>query len=226
MLRGKVRAHDPFELIRWLAMSQPDPRKALAELVQNSLDAGAKRIRITRIREKGRPCLRILDIRAYRPHYFHAYPSSAAIVARYLVESGDVFPPIRAALIGSENIYPGQREHLQQVFGARVFTWYGHSEKCILAPECPCGAAYRSLPEYGVTELVDEAGESIEDAVWQLLEQMQIAELEIVTLYYGHDIFMTTAETLGEAIRSRYPHLEVEVVEGGQPHYSYIISAE
>lgn len=34
-LRGKVRAHDPFELIRWLAMSQPDPRKALAELVQN-----------------------------------------------------------------------------------------------------------------------------------------------------------------------------------------------
>jgi hypothetical protein len=34
-----VRVHDPFELIRWLAYSQPDPRKALAELVQNSLDA-------------------------------------------------------------------------------------------------------------------------------------------------------------------------------------------
>ena len=29
VLRGKVRAHDPFELIRWLAYSQPDPRKAL-----------------------------------------------------------------------------------------------------------------------------------------------------------------------------------------------------
>jgi hypothetical protein len=56
-----VRAHDPFELIRWLALSQPDPRKALAELVQNSLDANARTIRVTRIREKKLPCLRILD---------------------------------------------------------------------------------------------------------------------------------------------------------------------
>ena len=60
-VRGKVRAHDPFELIRWLAYSQPDPRKALSELVQNSLDAGARRVRITRVRERGRPCLRIWD---------------------------------------------------------------------------------------------------------------------------------------------------------------------
>ena len=60
-VRGRVKAHDPFELIRWLALSQPDPRKALAELVQNSLDAGAHRIRVTRVRERGMPCLKIVD---------------------------------------------------------------------------------------------------------------------------------------------------------------------
>jgi hypothetical protein len=60
-LRGKVRAHDPFELIRWLAYSQPDPRKALAELVQNSLDAESRHVRVTRIRERGIPCLKIFD---------------------------------------------------------------------------------------------------------------------------------------------------------------------
>lgn len=58
---GRVRVHDPFELIRWLALSQPDPKKALAELVQNSLDAGARRIQITRVREKKLPCLKVLD---------------------------------------------------------------------------------------------------------------------------------------------------------------------
>lgn len=59
--KGRLRVHDPFELIRWLALSQPDPRKALAELVQNSLDAGARSIRVTRLREKGLPCLKIRD---------------------------------------------------------------------------------------------------------------------------------------------------------------------
>src|SRR2546425_3561360 len=58
---GRLRAADPFELIRWLARSQPDPRKALAELVQNSLDAGARKIGVTRLREHGVTALHVLD---------------------------------------------------------------------------------------------------------------------------------------------------------------------
>ena len=56
-----MRVHDPFELVRWLAFSQPDPRKALAELVQNSLDAQARTILVRRVRQRGIPCLRIRD---------------------------------------------------------------------------------------------------------------------------------------------------------------------
>lgn len=59
--RGRVKVHDPFELVRWLALSQPDPRKALAELVQNSLDAGARSVRVVRQRRRGEPCLTIWD---------------------------------------------------------------------------------------------------------------------------------------------------------------------
>lgn len=60
-VRGRVRPKDPFELIRWLALSQTDPRKALAELVQNSLDAGARNVVVTRRRGAGAPHLRIAD---------------------------------------------------------------------------------------------------------------------------------------------------------------------
>src|SRR5205823_2941837 len=57
----KLRPADPFDLIRWLARTQSDPRKAVAELVQNSIDANAKHVRIERRRLRGAPCLFVRD---------------------------------------------------------------------------------------------------------------------------------------------------------------------
>lgn len=57
----RLRPHDAFDLIRLLARSQSDPRKAVAELVQNSLDAGARRIELTWFNREGRRALRIWD---------------------------------------------------------------------------------------------------------------------------------------------------------------------
>jgi len=57
----KLRPADPFDLIRWLARSQSDPRKAVAELVQNSLDANARRVAIERRRIRRAPALVIRD---------------------------------------------------------------------------------------------------------------------------------------------------------------------
>jgi len=59
--RFKLQPADPFDLIRWLARSQSDARKAVAELVQNSIDAGAKTIRIERRRLRNAPALVIWD---------------------------------------------------------------------------------------------------------------------------------------------------------------------
>ena len=53
----KLRPADPFDLIRWLARSQSDPRKAIAELVQNSIDANARRVTIERRRVRRLPAL-------------------------------------------------------------------------------------------------------------------------------------------------------------------------
>jgi hypothetical protein len=56
-----LKPADPFDLIRWLARSQSDPRKALAELVQNSIDADAKNVHIERRRVRKSPSLVIRD---------------------------------------------------------------------------------------------------------------------------------------------------------------------
>lgn len=57
----KLQPADPFDLIRWLARTQSDPRKAVAELVQNSIDANARTIKIERRRLRGAPALVIHD---------------------------------------------------------------------------------------------------------------------------------------------------------------------
>jgi histidine kinase/DNA gyrase B/HSP90-like ATPase len=59
--RGKIRPADPFDLIRLIARSQTDPRKALAELVQNSLEAQARHVRVRRFRRGRLRCLSVRD---------------------------------------------------------------------------------------------------------------------------------------------------------------------
>jgi hypothetical protein len=58
------------------------------------------------------------------------------------------------------------------------------------------------------------------------LVAMQVEEYEIVTLYYGESVTADDAQQLADDIEERYPEQEVEVVDGGQPHYHYILSAE
>jgi hypothetical protein len=56
-----LRPADPFDLIRWLARSQSNPRKAVAELVQNSIDAQARHVTVERRRLRGGPALVVRD---------------------------------------------------------------------------------------------------------------------------------------------------------------------
>jgi len=59
--RVRLKPADSFDLIRLLARSQSDARKAVAELVQNSLDAGAHRIQVTWLNDHGARLLRLWD---------------------------------------------------------------------------------------------------------------------------------------------------------------------
>jgi len=59
--RGKLRIGDDWNAIRIIALSQSNPLKAIAELVENSIDAHAKKIVIRRGREHGEHYLVVKD---------------------------------------------------------------------------------------------------------------------------------------------------------------------
>ena len=50
---------------------------------------------------------------------------------------------------------------IEEVFGVRMFSCYGHSEKLVLAAECEHSTDCHVWPTYGFFELIDEQGEVI-----------------------------------------------------------------
>jgi len=51
-------------------------------------------------------------------------------------------------------------------------------------------------------------------------------EHELVTIYYGKDASEEEAKALASFIEENFTDLEVEIYEGGQPHYKFLISLE
>jgi hypothetical protein len=70
------------------------------------------------------------------------------------------------------------------------------------------------------------SAESVEQGVMDLLAKAEAAEHEIVTLFYGEGMTHAEANRIADIIHKKYSSLEVEVQEGGQPHYQFIISIE
>jgi DAK2 domain fusion protein YloV len=70
------------------------------------------------------------------------------------------------------------------------------------------------------------AGQQIERVISDTLSRMNIDNYEIITLYYGEDVTAQEAEETAKRIKSQYSHIEIDVVDGGQPYYAYILSAE
>lgn len=58
------------------------------------------------------------------------------------------------------------------------------------------------------------------------LGKMDMSMREHVTLYYGADVMLEQADSDAEQLRQRFKQTEFEVVNGGQPHYLYIVGAE
>lgn len=100
----------------------------------------------------------------FAPAFFHGYPSAIDVLAEYVLRNGltKKLPRIKAALLGSEGATATQRLRIEQAFSTRVYSWYGHSERVVLAGECEKVSAYHHFPDYGILEIINENGNACE----------------------------------------------------------------
>jgi len=70
------------------------------------------------------------------------------------------------------------------------------------------------------------SGKNYQDTIMDLLTDIDMVGKNILTIYYGKDADPEQAREISRIIGDRYSGLEIGIVNGGQPHYEYIISVD
>jgi dihydroxyacetone kinase-like predicted kinase len=77
-----------------------------------------------------------------------------------------------------------------------------------------------------INEKLEFAGSDYAEVVNKALGKLGPDSYELVTVYRGEDASDDEMTHLQSAIQSNFPGLEVEVQQGGQQHYPFILSVE
>jgi len=77
-----------------------------------------------------------------------------------------------------------------------------------------------------INDRLEIAGDDYSEVVNKALGKLGPDTYELVTVYRGEQASDAELKSLESAIRSSYPALEVEVQQGGQQHYPFILSVE
>ena len=67
---------------------------------------------------------------------------------------------------------------------------------------------------------------NLEQGCLGFLEKAHANHYELITLFYGAALERQEVNRIADVIRNSYPDQEIEVQEGGQPHYYFIIAVE
>ena len=69
-------------------------------------------------------------------------------------------------------------------------------------------------------------GKDLKQTTLEMVDAMVDEDSAIVSIYFGRESSEEKAEEIASAIEEKYPDVEVEVNDGGQPIYYYVISVE
>lgn len=69
-------------------------------------------------------------------------------------------------------------------------------------------------------------GKDLQTVAFDMILEMMSDEYELISIYYGDIIKEEQAQKLADMVKAQYSSCDVELQFGGQPIYSYIVSAE
>jgi phenylacetate-CoA ligase len=156
-------------------------------------------------------------IESFRPRILHAYPSAALILAELVEQSGrPLAVKLDALLCGSENLTVPQKRILERVFGCRVYRWYGHSERAVLAGEGERSELFYFFPQYGFVEFALPDAEGLREVVGTSFHNMVMPLIR----YRTDDL----VQPVGDETEREFPWAAVLGIRGRQ--HEFLVSGQ
>jgi len=95
----------------------------------------------------------IEQLERYAPVALEGYPSTAYIIARFLLSKNKTLP-LKAVFTSSETLFPQQREAIEKAFECKLFDFYGLAERVMFATECSAHEGHHLNMDFGITEIL------------------------------------------------------------------------
>lgn len=107
-------------------------------------------------------------IEEYQPKIIRCYPDPLLFLARYKQNHPEFAYSPHAINCTGNTLHPETRREIETAFGCEVFDSYSsEGNSCVF--ECPTHQGYHSAEEYGISEILDEAGQAITIGVGRLI---------------------------------------------------------
>lgn len=156
-------------------------------------------------------------LKRHRVAYVHGYPSALYDFACYCEEHDHelvelLARQLRGAFLGSEFPNPVYRDKIESVFGVDSVSWYGHTERSVLAWERHEKFVYEPFGTYGYAESAVDPDTGREKL--------------IATSYYNYASPFIRYDTGDEirVVRKQHGMLEAFAIEGGREG-DYVLDA-
>lgn len=151
---GGVRIGDPFVLMTGnvvVPLAQKKPPFWRHNVVQNQLLVSS-----FHLNDENMAAI-VKKLREYRPVYLEAYPSTAFILGRYLLETKQKLG-LKAVFTSSEPLYPSYRQAIEEGFDCQVYDYLGMAERVVFATQCEVHEGHHVNSDYGICEILDDDG--------------------------------------------------------------------
>jgi phenylacetate-CoA ligase len=96
------------------------------------------------------------------PAVLRSYPDPLFFIAQKVNEKGIKLNPVRSINTTGNTLFPEVRNLVEEAFGTRIFDSYS-CEGSAVAYECPTHNQYHLSMEYGISEVLNQTGEEVNE---------------------------------------------------------------